>query len=258
MKSAKELHEGKKYNLLTVLDVFKDEKRSNKAICLCECGNKKELYLDNIVPTGNKRVTKSCGCLRASNTWSNKKIHNWKIYNIWRGFRARCNQKSHISYKWYGARGIDYYSMWDDYETFRDWALENGYENGLSIERVDVNKGYYPDNVIFIPLQDQAKNTRCTTVTIGGITKTRKEWCDIIGIGKAGLRYRLRQQKDINSLLMPPVTCESESRDEKELSKIISILDYSKGINYFDVTTNSVVEYGQRKMGGVANFREKT
>ena len=244
MITAKEKYEGRKYNRLTILKVVKNAKGRNKAICVCECGNKKEFYLSNIVPSGDKRITQSCGCLRRSNEWADdiRTVHNKSLHLTWIRFRRRCDNVNDISYKWYGARGIDYFSEWDNYETFRDWALSNGYESGLSIERIDVNKGYYPDNVTFIPLNEQSKNTRSTNVTIGGVTLTREKWSNIIGISKSALSNRLKQRASFHILLSPPKT-RKYVRCENAIIDLIDQMDFNKGVSYYYIPLKKAISY---------------
>jgi hypothetical protein len=69
-----------------------------------------------------------------------------KLYNVWRGMHDRCSRLNHISYKYYGGKGVTVFNGWTDFDSFREWALNNGYQEGLSIDRVNSSKSYNPEN----------------------------------------------------------------------------------------------------------------
>ena len=87
--------------------------------------------------------------------------HNTRIYRIWWGMVGRCEYPNHISYKYYGARGIKVCEEWrTSFQAFYDWAMVNGYTDELTIDRIDNDKGYEPTNCRWITIQDQQKNKR--------------------------------------------------------------------------------------------------
>jgi heme-degrading monooxygenase HmoA len=95
--------------------------------------------------------------------------------------RERCNTKSSTSYKNYGGRDIKVCSEWDDYPAFRDWANENGYRDGLSIDRINNNGNYEPNNCRWATSKQQARNKRDTVYyEINGETKPIIEWAEIL------------------------------------------------------------------------------
>lgn len=107
-----------------------------------------------------------------------------RLYQIWINMRTRCENTTVKFYKYYGGRGISVCPDWSqNYESFRDWAWANGYEADLTIDRIDVNKGYHPDNCRWVTMTTQARNKSSTwKVTIDGITKPAIEWCEDFGI----------------------------------------------------------------------------
>lgn len=106
--------------------------------------------------------------------------------------RQRCNNPSHNSYVRYGNRGIFVCDEWLSFENFRDWALNNGYEEDLSIDRIDVNDGYYPENCRWADSITQQNNRRNNHyVTWGGESHTIAEWARIFGITYNALYYKV-------------------------------------------------------------------
>lgn len=106
------------------------------------------------------------------------------LYKIWINMRSRCYCKSATRYERYGERGITVCEEWkNDFLAFRKWAYENGYEDGLSIERIDINSNYCPENCKWILKPEQSKNTsRTHWVTHNGETKCVEDWCKELGL----------------------------------------------------------------------------
>ena len=159
-----EVSVGDKYEMLTVIKEVDNHITSggNKKrvfSCKCECNNIVNVTLNELRNGG----TKSCGCLNTRNRKVNLKTHGktgTRMYNIWKGMRKRCNNNKSANYKHYGARGISVCDEWDDFVKFEKWAIEKGYEDTLSIERIDNDKGYYPENCKWITMDEQKLNTR--------------------------------------------------------------------------------------------------
>ena len=109
--------------------------------------------------------------------------------------RARCSRKSEPSYKNYGERGISVCKEWNDsFLKFKEWAIENGYSEDLTIDRIDVNGNYCPENCRWATAKEQANNKRTNLyITINGTTHTATEWCEINGI-KYSTAMRRRQR----------------------------------------------------------------
>lgn len=121
-------------------------------LCRCICGNLREVHSGSLV-TGN---TKSCGCRWRDNmvTHGDSKT---LLYKTWAALKQRCNNPTHNSYKHYGKRGITFYAEWKKYLPFKEWALDNGYHEGLSIDRIDNNGNYEPDNCQWITRSENSK-----------------------------------------------------------------------------------------------------
>jgi len=145
--------------------------------CRCDCGNEIVVSAQSL-RTG---ATKSCGCLSSEMTSLRNEKHGFakkeKLYDVWKSMRQRCCNKRNKNYQNYGGRGISVCDEWKDYIVFRSWALGNGYRDGLSIDRVDVNGNYEPSNCRWASDLVQANNTRRNiAISINGISKTASEW----------------------------------------------------------------------------------
>jgi hypothetical protein len=150
-------------------------------LCECECGTKKPVSRNTL--SSGKSL--SCGCLHkeivAESTPKHKRTHGetgTRLYNIWAGMKSRCYDSNQLVYPNYGGRGIKVCDEWkNSYEAFRDWAYLSGYKNDLTIERIDVNGNYYPNNCTWITLEKQASNKRSNLkITAWGETKWIYDW----------------------------------------------------------------------------------
>jgi ribosomal protein S27E len=185
-----------KFGKLTVL--YRDPnspRKYTKWICKCDCGNTTSVYSHAL----RQGKTKSCGCMSSKKNTSSRtnrsNLHGKsksKLYHVYYSILDRCNNPNNKAYKHYGARGITICDEWEkSFENFYKWAISNGYQEGLTLERIDNNKGYSPENCKWIPKSEQVKNRRTTLyATINGETKTLKEWAEISGIKYSTLHYR--------------------------------------------------------------------
>jgi hypothetical protein len=149
---------GQKFNLLTVVSLHSVKNGKVRWNCICECGNKTEARSNNL----KSGSVKSCGCLRKTNpTIKTHGLTNTRLYHIWENMKARCYNPNIASFKNYGARGIKICEEWlKDNNMFFEWAMNNGYNETLTIERIDNNLDYCPENCKWIPIGDQPYNKR--------------------------------------------------------------------------------------------------
>jgi hypothetical protein len=145
--------------------------------CRCDCGNEKDVVAYNL-RNGN---TQSCGCLQRERTGSATRKHGGagtRIFIIYGNMKSRCLNPKNGAFHRYGGRGIKVCDEWlDDFVAFREWALSHGYRDDLTIERIDVNGNYTPENCTWIPLAEQALNTTCNIrFSAFGETKSLIEW----------------------------------------------------------------------------------
>lgn len=115
------------------------------------------------------------------------------LYNTWRAMKARCYNENNEAYKWYGGRGIVVCDEWkESYINFKQWAQNNGYVDGLTIERIDTNGNYEPNNCCWKTMLEQANNRNSNVdITYNGKTQTLKQWSEQIGIPYQTLQYRI-------------------------------------------------------------------
>lgn len=121
-----------------------------------------------------------------------------RLYSIWQHMRSRCNTPSTFAYEYYGGRGIKICHEWQhSFEAFRDWALSHGYTDDLTIDRVDTDGDYTPENCRWITQSEQTRNRRprCTTLayTYNGETKTAFEWAELVGVSPENIRHRFER-----------------------------------------------------------------
>lgn len=190
------IYVGKKYGRLTVLkdDLYINYKsgKCKKGLFKCDCGSIKEIRLSSVV----NGKTSSCGCLFSENLSKRNMVHGLSkhpLYTKWLSIKNRCYIKSNIEYKYYGGKGINVCDEWkNNFKAFFDWSINNGYSKNLTIDRIDVNKGYHPDNCRYVPMINQYYNrTDSFFITIHDTKRTITEWSKISGNTVSCIKKRL-------------------------------------------------------------------
>ena len=184
---------GEKYGFLKVIRML-DERKHGKVVwlCKCDCGNKTKVLSNNL----RNGSTISCGCHNKKNRIRTKHgLCKSRIYNIYICMKERCCNPKSKSYKNYGLRGIDICEEWkQDFMSFYNWAIANGYSEELTIDRIDNNKGYAPDNCRWVNKYIQNNNTRRNRkIHCFGETHTVSEWTMITGINRNTINSRLNK-----------------------------------------------------------------
>jgi hypothetical protein len=161
--------------------------------CICDCGNIRQVSGANL----RNGLAKSCGCLQKENASIANTKHGFsqkksKEYLAWQNMRKRCNCKTSDDYKNYGQRGITVCERWDSFANF--YADMGDCPTGYSLDRIDVNKGYSPENCRWADAKTQARNkTNTRWITYNGITKALCEWAELSGTKRTMIDKRINR-----------------------------------------------------------------
>lgn len=186
----------KKYERLTVIEFIKQEPKMIKGKqngweyyykCKCDCGNEVIKTLTNL----RRKHAMSCGCLKSEVSHNNilkfAKTQNGettgeyrRLYRIYRGMNKRCYDNLTDAYKYYGELGVEICDEWrSDYINFKTWAIQNGYKDNLTIDRINVNGNYEPSNCRWVDMKTQANNKKNNRIVeYKGESKTLAQWCE--------------------------------------------------------------------------------
>lgn len=170
---------GKIYGRWTILNLLPN----NMCEAKCSCGKYKISNIKNI----RKGKSKSCGCLRAELQTKKLTIHglkNHRIYIIWKNMNQRCSNPNHPNYHRYGGRGVSVCYEWiHNPKMFYDWSITNGYKDNLTIDRMNNDGNYSPENCRWTTQIEQGRNKSSNhLITHDGITKCISEWAEQYGL----------------------------------------------------------------------------
>ena len=181
---------GRRFGRLTVIGAAPSRGKRTYWKCLCDCGNTREIHAYNLV----RGATKSCGCLNNEKRIARSKTHGQtktRLHRTWCHIKGRCLCKTDAAYKNYGGRGITICDEWrNSFEAFRDWAIAAGYTEQLTIDRIDPNGNYSPENCRWVDMKVQNRNKRNNLVFKG---KCLAVWCEELGISSALVEARYRR-----------------------------------------------------------------
>lgn len=218
-------HIGEKHGIYTIVDVLDEKDKYGHYIykCVCsECGYIKFSHYGSI--SGEKSAVTSCTHVRVNgdykpygHTWINK-----RIARIFRGMIARCYNTRDKDYRWYGAKGVIIDPEWlHNPSSFEKWALANGYQDDLTIDRIDTSKGYIPSNCRWMSLEENSRRAgNVNWITVNKITLTGRQWAKKLGLGALAINkyiqaYGVTKTKElIGAMLNDPVA--SKHRKSKQ------------------------------------------
>jgi len=163
--------------------------------CRCDCGDEVDARGNNLT---SGRTT-SCGCYNRERVAEAHTVHGMArygkqhpVYDAWTHMIQRCENPNDPAYKNYGARGITVCEEWHDAKAFIEWALAHGWQEGLSIDRIDNDKGYSPDNCRWATWKEQQRNKRNNhLITFNRKTQTLAEWAEEVGVKRHVLNNRI-------------------------------------------------------------------
>ena len=185
---------GERYGKLTAVKVVGSAADGHrKWLCVCECGNERVVAQNHLKREGGARACKECARRISAEKRKTHGDFGTRLYSIYYGMITRVYNKNDPNYKRYGARGVKICDEWaKSYVAFKDWAINNGYSDDLSIDRVDVNGNYCPENCRWATAKMQGNNRRNNRrLTINGQDKTITEWADEVGLSATAIRNRL-------------------------------------------------------------------
>lgn len=186
---------GKRFGRLIVLCYYQRAGNEHKWKCQCDCGatciHRTQYFYRSPMP--------SCGCYKREKVAGNNFKHGGyrtRLFRIWRNMQQRCYNEKKTYYKNYGGKGIKLCPEWNkDFVAFRDWALTHGYDDTLTIDRIDVNSDYCPANCRWIPLKEQGRNKHNTLFVMYNGGKTRLiELCRQFGVPYATAWKKLKKR----------------------------------------------------------------
>lgn len=207
MGKSKEIKIGEKFGKLTVIKEVEPNitpcgTKQRKFLCKCECGNEIITTMANL-----RNEYADCGCekryIRGKKRYYKGRLIESYLYTTYQGMIRRCSDHNFRQYKNYGERGICVCEEWEnDFFSFYDWAIANGASEELTIDRVDNNGNYCPENCRWVDLITQANNTRHNHIlNYNGESHTIKEWSRIVGCNESLIRHRLKYGKTIGQAL---------------------------------------------------------
>lgn len=203
---------GRRFGRLIAIEATDKRSISQSIIWKCKCDCGKYAYVPvNSLTTGN---TKSCGCFAAERPNvdavtkhgdSKDKSEYFGLYRAWVHMKGRCNNPNDAKYHDYGERGIRVCDDWYDYETFKKWAIDNGYDSNLSIDRINNDGDYKPDNCRWADRTTQMNNRRtCHYLDYNGERHTLQEWSNITGLKYTTICHRLQLGWSVEEALSSP------------------------------------------------------
>lgn len=168
--------------------------------CVCRCG-KYFVSTGGNIRSGN---TKSCGCYSIKRTKESNTTHGdsgTRLHNIWYGIIRRCTRPSNSMFDYYGGRGITVCNQWlNSYEEFKEWSISNGYADDLTIDRIDNDGGYTPNNCRWVTYKEQGLNKRNSRmVEFNGKVMNLSTVSEISGIAESTIRNRIKAGVPIDS-----------------------------------------------------------
>ena len=198
---------GQRFGRLTVIKRVENDGEKVMWLCRCDCGNETTVF-SGYLRNGD---TKSCGCLSKDKLRERRFKHGesrkTRLYNIWIHIKHRTSGKANEkrTKKWYTDKNIKMCEEWSDFRNFRDWANANGYDDSLTIDRIDGNKGYSPENCRWANVDVQNRNkSNNINITRNGETKCLKDWCTELGLNYRSICQRIARGWDKEKALTTP------------------------------------------------------
>lgn len=201
----KDIRTGMKIGLWSVIEADHSFVKNHRfSLCKCECGTVNLVRNDSLA----RGESNGCHSCRARMR-TDMKVHGLSktpIFNNWKQMMERCYNPKRDKYRIYGARGIKVCDDWHDPVKFYEWATTHGYKRDLTLDRIDVNGDYCPENCRFITKKEQSRNTRYNRfISYEGETHCLAEWVDILGLDYDNVWARLKRDWEPEKAFTTPV-----------------------------------------------------
>ena len=192
---------GKRFGRLLVIEKMSEHDKNGRLRWRCKCDCENEI---TIVTHGLTKGTSSCGCLQKEVARDAHLVHGDcrrgqkknRLFWIWAGMKNRIFNKNNHAYAAYGGRGITVCQEWLEYTNFKNWAVANGYNEALTLDRIDVNGDYTPENCRWATYEVQANNSRKNVFwEYNGERLTIAQWAKKLGIKPSRLWTRVHNHK---------------------------------------------------------------
>ena len=201
---------GKRFGRLVATDNFIHERGVKKWLCVCDCGN--QVYVE--AAKLNNGNTQSCGCLAREKSSERfykhgGKAHKERLYSIWKNMNARCNaneEHNPVCYKYYASKGITVCDEWKDYKVFKEWALVNGYTDEKTLDRIDGEGDYCPENCRWCSRVQQQNNISSNKkYDVNGELLTKREIAEKYNLTYDAVSGRLKRGWTIEKIINTPL-----------------------------------------------------
>lgn len=192
---------GQRFGRLTVIERAPSRTTGSKPVtmwrCRCDCGKITTVSSGSL----ERKTTVSCGCKKRKHGFSHKE----RLYETWKNMRRRCSDPTNKRWEQYGGKGIKVCAEWSDYAAFRAWAMANGYADNLTIDRIDVNGDYCPENCRWATAKEQMNNmTKNRHLTYDGKTMTMAQWANALGVTYSTVLHRVQRGWSVERIVSQP------------------------------------------------------
>lgn len=191
------INPGDKYKNWLVVKRVNNYKRERAYLCRCKCGVEKVLPSSKLRSLKESFACKECSydmMKKHGDSQQSRRGKRHPLFVAWNNMIRRCEKVNHPSYHLYGARGINVCVEWHEYTVFKAWALDNGWKQGLSLDRINNEMRYTPSNCRWVTQKTQARNSRQNhNYTIDGRTQCRQAWLEEYGVSDWFVNERIKK-----------------------------------------------------------------
>lgn len=207
---------GRRFGKLVVVERAENTKNgASQWLCCCDCGN------TVIVPQYSLKrrgVNQDCGCIKKEHFNTTHGGSNTPLYQLWNSMKRRCEDVNSFAYKDYGGRGITVCDEWHDFVAFQKWATETRPDKFYTLDRIDNNKGYSPQNCKWSSKKEQANNRRSNVkIEFRGEVHNLVEWCEILNLDYKRIHNRMHKLGwSFEKAIAVPVDAKKRNRKERK------------------------------------------